>query len=28
MVFTSSLANKQTWHHPKEANSGSLQLQI
>jgi len=23
-----SLANKQTWHHPKEATSGSLQLQI
>ena len=28
MVITGSLANKRTWHHPKEATSGSLQLQI
>jgi len=28
MVFIGSLANKRTWHYPKEANSGSLQLYI
>ena len=28
MVFTESLLNKQTWHHPKEATSSSPQLQI